>query len=140
MLKDRDGVPFLMRCGLTRKQAREVISRPDESWELVLLTDEPGHPVALVLRGRNEDAGGYMTPGRAAKKETDNDADSRRAHEQQAAEISSHDPLYPCVSEEGHISADHPSFTPPPNPARQAAKVAVPASTPSKPREVEWDL
>jgi hypothetical protein len=115
MLKDRDAVPFLVHKGHRRSLARKVVNQPNAPWELKRLTDQRGHPVALIPRYEGENSGGNTTADGTPKTLSENDADFRRVHEQRAAERWPHDPQHPSGFDKGRISAEDLLSTPPEN-------------------------
>jgi hypothetical protein len=113
LLKDRDAVPLLMASRLTQKLARDVVNNPKGRWVLIPLQGEKGHPVALILPGKNQNDDGYdgLTGGAEIAGETN--THFRQWRKEPAKEIDPSQTRESTGCQMTAISVDDSLFTPP---------------------------
>jgi hypothetical protein len=96
ILKEKDAVPYLMKCGMKRNAARKLLDDPQGAWELRKIDGVKGHPVGVFLRprpGEKGNGGGNATPEKPTKNAGLFDADFGRPHPEHLAEIPPFHPI-----------------------------------------------
>jgi hypothetical protein len=96
MLKEKDAVPYLMKCGLKRNAARKLLDDPQGAWELRQIDGVKGHPVGVFLPpgpGEKGNGGGNTTPQKPAKNAGLFNVDFCRPHPEHLAEIPPSQPI-----------------------------------------------
>jgi hypothetical protein len=96
MLKEKDAVPFLLKSGLKRNAARQLLEDPRGAWECRNIEGPKGHPIGVFLPsrpGEKSNGGGNTTPQKPAKNADLFDADFGRPHPEHLAEIPPSHPI-----------------------------------------------
>lgn len=86
MRKEQDAVPFLMRCGVKRGRARDLlVAGHGKRWNLTAEKGKHGRSVTVILVGSDREGGEKGTTPEASKTEGVTDPISRQPHEQATA-------------------------------------------------------
>jgi hypothetical protein len=116
MLKGKDAVPFLLKSGLKRNAARQLLGDPRGAWECRNIEGPKGHPIGVFLPsrpGEKSNGGGNTTPQKPAKNAGLFDADFAHPHPEHPAEIPPFHPVENKSVETPPISAATTKLTSP---------------------------